>query len=270
MIERDNIWMGLEGVPNARQLGGIVTADGRRVKQGLLFRSAILTGATDADLHRLRNDLGIGYVIDLRTLYEVSHWPDQPVPGCQYVNMPISDDDNNIWLTMARCDGADDEERLINFAFTEQAKSMTRHIYVGYMDDEFCQLQYAAFLDKLLHAPDGAVLWHCSQGKDRTGLVSAFLLFALGCDRQTVVEEFDLTNEAYQLDVDRVCRRLRQMGGTPEDESVVTTLLGVKTSYFEDALDHVDSNYGSMERYLHEVLVLTDQEIIALKNKYLE
>lgn len=259
-----------ENIPNTRQLGGIRTADGRRVREGLLFRSALLSQATPRDMDMLQHKLHIGYVIDLRTAFEVEHWPDRLIPGTQYINMPISDEDNNMWTIMAHMPGKDDEEKLFNFARTEQSHRMTKKLYTGYVTDEYCQLQFAAFLTTLVQAPDVPILWHCTQGKDRTGLTAALLLFALGCDRETVVKEFARSNDSYLDQLNASLARFRQQGCSREEEDVVVTLLGVKTSYFEDALDLVDNLYGSMDRYIREILVLRDEEIDLLKHRYLE
>lgn len=267
MTADSNIY--LEGIPNTRQLGGIRTADGRQVRSGLLFRSALLNTATPRDLDRLQHELKIGYIIDLRTAYEVEHWPDLRIPGTQYINMPISDEDNNMWIIMAHLPGANDEEKLFNFARLEQSHRMTKQIYTGYVTDEFCQLQFAAFLHTLVQAPDVPILWHCTQGKDRTGLTAALLLFALGCDRETVVREFARSNDSYLDQLNDSLARFREMGCSADEEDVVMTLMGVKTSYFEDALDLVDTLYGSMERYLRKILALTEDEISMLQTKYL-
>lgn len=259
-----------DNIPNTRQLGGIRTADGRCVREGLLFRSALLNQASERDMERLQHELHIGYVIDLRTAFEVEHWPDRRIPGTQYINMPLEDGDNNMWVLMAHMPGKDDEEKLFNFARTEQSHRMSKIIYTGYVTDEFCQLQFAAFLNTLVQAPEVPILWHCTQGKDRTGLTAALLLFALGCDRETVVREFARSNDSYLDQLNASLARFRQQGCTEEEEHVVTTLMGVKTSYFEDALDLVDTFYGSMDRYLREILVLREEEIDILKQKFLE
>lgn len=260
----------LEGIPNTRQLGGISTADGRRVRSNMLYRSARLCTATPNDIDRLEHQLHIGYIIDLRTAYEVTRQPDIDIPGSQYINMPISPESNNMWVIMAHMPGKSDEEKLFNFARTEQAQRMTKKIYTSFVTDEYCQLQFAAFLNTLVQAPEVPILWHCTQGKDRTGLTAALLLFALGCDRETVVREFARSNDSYLDLLNESLARFRQQGSKPEEDDVVVTLLGVMTSYFEDALDTIDNLYGGIDRYLHETLVLSDKEISILREKYLE
>lgn len=260
----------MDNIPNARDLGGIRVADGRRIKRGRLFRSALLTYGSERDMALLRDELRIGCVVDLRTQYEISHLADRMLDDAEYVNMPIFDKDNNMWFEMAKFPG-DESEKLRQFALTEIAKEMTRNMYIGFVADEFCQLQYAAFVEKLLDINGTQnVLWHCSQGKDRTGLVTAFLLFALGCDKQTVVNDFALTNYYYKDLVDRDLRKLYDAGGNREDASVVESMLGVRVDFFEAALDYIVRTYGSIDNYLHDILVITPEEQEYLRQIYLE
>lgn len=269
--------IGLEGVANARQLGSYVGADGRRIKNGLLFRSGVLSAATDSDKAILSEKYGLKYVYDLRTAIELKHEPDGTIPGAKYINMPVEDADNNIWMKMFACDGATQHDQLILFSHYEEAHRMVKKMYTGYVSDEFCQLQYAAFLDSLLRT-EGPVLWHCAQGKDRTGLAAAFLLAALGVDRETIIMDYCLTNVPYQPTVDRLAERLKKQdaqNGVPYDVTiraieVIQAMEGVCVDFFIAALDYIDTIYGSMDRYLRTILALTDDEITFLRNKFLE
>ncbi|MBQ9546183.1 MAG: tyrosine-protein phosphatase [Bacteroidales bacterium] len=260
----------LDSVPNARDLGGLRTTDGRTIKHGRLFRSAVLASASENDVAFLRDELGINSVVDLRTAYEVNRKPDIAIEGTEFINMPIVDKRNNFWMEMLKHPGTL-PEKIQSFARSAISKRMMSHMYTGFVMDEFCQLQYAAFLERLIdEGSNKNILWHCSQGKDRTGLISAFLMFALGCNRDTVVEEFALTNYYYKEVVDEALRQLYDSGGDKNDASVIEALLGVRVDYFEAALDHIDLQFGSMENYLSDVLVLTTENRKQLQSIYLE
>lgn len=269
--------LGLEGVANARQLGSYIGANGRKIKNGLLFRSGVLSSATDNDKIILSEKYGVKYVYDLRTAIELKHEPDGNIPGATYINMPVEDADNNIWKKMFACDGATQHDQLLLFSHYEEANRMVRKMYTGYVADEFCQLQYAAFLDSLLRT-EGPVLWHCAQGKDRTGLAAAFLLAALGVDRETIILDFCLTNTPYQPTVNKLVARLKEhdtQNGISFDVTiraieVIQAMEGVCVEFFIAALDYIDTIYGSMDRYLHTILALTDDEIKTLRDKFLE
>lgn len=261
--------IGLEGVPNARQLGSYISKDGRRIKQGVLIRCGVLSRATDRDLQLLKEKYHVNYVFDLRTAYEVNRWPDRPVEGATYVNMPIQDDKNNFWQLILEAPGDTTEEKLIHFAMNPRANPMMKQLYLGMVSDEYCQLQYAALLDRILRS-EGTMLWHCTQGKDRTGLATAFLLSALGFDRQTIIDDFALTNIPYQSNIDHLSQKLREIGASSEAFEVIQAEEGVSVENFIAALDYIDREYGSMENYIKEIFVLTEDELDTLKDKFLE
>ena len=261
--------IGLEGVPNARQLGSYVSKDGRRIKHGVLIRSGVLTKATDNDLCLLKEKYHVNYVFDLRTAYEVNRWPDRIIEGATYVNMPIADENNNFFQLILEAPGDTAEEKLLHFAMNPKANPMMKQLYLGMVSDEYCQLQYAALLDRILRS-EGTMLWHCTQGKDRTGLATAFLLSALGFDRKTIVDDFALTNIPYQPNIDRLSKKLRELNAPNYAFEAIQAEEGVSVENFEAALDLIDHDYGSMENYIKEIFVLTDDELDTLKDKFLE
>lgn len=268
-LRYDKQAIGLEGVPNARQLGSYISRDGRRIKHGVLIRCGVLSKATDSDLKLLKEKYHVNYVFDLRTAYEVNRWPDRIIEDATYVNMPIQDDNNNFWQLILEAPGNTAEEKLINFAMNPKANPMMKQLYVGMVSDEYCQLQYAALLDRILRS-EGTMLWHCTQGKDRTGLATAFLLAALGFDRKTIVDDFALTNVPYQPNIDRLSLKLKLRGANQDAFEAIQAEEGVSIKNFEAALDYIDQNYGSMENYIKEIFVLTDDELDTLKDKFLE
>ncbi|MCQ2302171.1 MAG: tyrosine-protein phosphatase [Bacteroidales bacterium] len=268
-LRYDKQAIGLEGVPNARQLGSYISRDGRRIKHGVLIRCGVLNKATDSDLKLLKEKYHVNYVFDLRTAYEVNRWPDRIIEDATYVNMPIQDDNNNFWQLILEAPGNTAEEKLINFAMNPKANPMMKQLYVSMVSDEYCQLQYAALLDRILRS-EGTMLWHCTQGKDRTGLATAFLLAALGFDRKTIVDDFALTNVPYQPNIDRLSLKLKLRGANQDAFEAIQAEEGVSIKNFEAALDYIDQNYGSMENYIKEIFVLTDDELDTLKDKFLE
>ncbi len=161
-------------IPNMRDLGGIRTRDGRRIRAGLLIRSAQLEQAEEADLR------GISTVIDLRTPGERQEMPDQ-THGREYLPLPVFDD---LTSGISHEEGADtqlfpDMAPLYARLATECADAFKR-ILSTIMDHDFA---------------GGAVLWHCTEGKDRCGLTTALVLEALGADRETIMADYLKTNE---------------------------------------------------------------------------
>ena len=135
--------------------------------------------------------------------------------------------------------------------------------------DPTSQQRYGAFLRGVLDA-EGGVLWHCSQGKDRCGWGAAFVLAALGASRETIVEDFDLSNASYAAQVEVLSQKVIEMGGGEKELAFIRAMVGVSTENFESTLDLIDSQYGSLSAYLGKALGFTAQDQEKLRNKYLK
>ena len=147
---------------------------------------------------------------------------------------------------------------------------MAANMYPSLICSEFSQLQYAAFLRLIVEAPeDGGILWHCAQGKDRTGWGAAFLMFALGVEKETVIEDFEESNIAYKPMVERLNNEIIARGGGEKEMAVIQAFMGVSTSNFISTLDLIDREFGGMNNYLRDILCLTNEDIQLLRKRYL-
>ena len=260
-----------EKVVNVRDLGGLPVG-GSRVRPGRLLRTAHLHDATDADVRLLVEHYRLRVIFDFRTYSEAQAQPDRAVPGAEHITLPTLD------VEAERASGEavpaetwlDLPSHIVRLAFTPLFQQKARELYPSLVTSEFSQLQYAAFLNKILETPDGAVLWHCSQGKDRTGIGAAFLLGALGADRETIVADFDRSNDSYRPLVDHFCKMIDAQGGGEEEKDVVRAFMGVSTRNFCNTLDLIDAQWGSMEYYIATCLGLTEDDCRVLRERYLE
>ena len=116
----------------------------------------------------------------------------------------------------------------------------------------------------------GGVLWHCSQGKDRAGWASTFLLAALGASRETIVEDFDLSNQSYARQVEALTAKVQGKDGSEEAIAFIRAMVGVSRENFEAALYLIDQKYGSLSGYIENQLGFSKKEQQQLKEKYLE
>lgn len=265
----------VQGIVNARDLGGYPGADGRTVKAGMLLRAASLADAKDADLEYLAS-LPVKEVIDFRLDFELKGREDRMVPGAQYIRLPVNSSAGT------KMDSDKDAEKIRNqkhfdinkvimiAAFNDKAQVMAENLYPNMVFSEECQKQFAAFLQQVVDAQDGAVLFHCTQGKDRTGLASAYLLAALGVDRETIIADFDITNKVYEKDVRKLTRRVRLFGGKEKEVAVIRSFIGANTENFTKTLDRIEKQYGSLEAYLTGPLGLGPEDIETLRNRYLQ
>lgn len=265
----------IKGIVNARDLGGYTMLDGRIVQSGRLLRAAHLADATDEDIRNLER-LPVTAIIDFRKEQEKVGKVDREVPGARYTSLPV-DPSGNAMATATEEEKKKfsgqkkfDVKKVIVFAaFNKKAQAVAREMYPTLLFDPDCQQQFARFFRLVLETENGAVLFHCTQGKDRTGIASALLLAALGADRETIVADFDATNRVYEKDVRKYSRRVKFLGGKEEEVGVVKAFLGCNTENFIKALDRIDQEFGSLQAYLKGPIGLTDADIQTLRERYL-
>lgn len=262
-----------EGIENARELGGLQMQDGRTIRAGKLVRSAELSKATDADVALLKKRFCLTDVFDFRFEAERSKAMDREIEGVK-----------NTWLSTlpekfvaAFASGRADTtvvqsqnlmETLSEYAFNPKAQEMAQKLYPAIVMDTTSQKRYGEFLRGVLSSKGGA-LWHCSQGKDRCGWGSAFVLAALGASRETIVEDFALSNVSYAAAVEALSAKIVEKGGGEAELSFIRAMIGVSVENFESTLDLIDSRYGSLQAYLEEALGFSAEEQESLKRKYL-
>lgn len=258
--------IGLGSIDNARELGGFLLPDGRTIKRGLLLRGGSLADANKEDLSALTDKFHIKLDFDFRTEDEVIKKPDPELDGVEHIWLPAIDQVTEKKATSEFPQGVfkDFGRWVLAHASEPRVLRFAQNMYVEFVENEYTQLQYAAFLQNIVNNAGCAVYWHCTQGKDRTGLASTFLLAALGADRKLILEDYLISNEVFKPLIDR-------MTSTISDENVkevIQTFVGVNVKSFLRALNVIDIQYGSMDDYLRGPLCMTDDDINILKEQY--
>ena len=161
-------------IQNKRDLGGLKTRDGKTVRMGMLVRSANLAQAEEDDLD------GIATIIDLRSNGERNEVPDRTC-GREYLALPIFNEIN---------EGISHEEEAEQRAVIPEMDVLYGMLMRRYTDS-FRRVLMAVMQRDY---SNGAVLWHCSEGKDRCGMTTALILEVLGVDRKTILEDYLKTN----------------------------------------------------------------------------
>jgi protein-tyrosine phosphatase len=234
----------LDGASNFRDLGGYATADGRVVRTGLVFRSGALHALTDADHERLQ-DLGVRVAVDLRPAEEQAAEPTNAA-FLRIVHVPL--------LRGERTGGP------AALASGE-----------AYLRDRYGEiaLDRAADIGTILRSftqDDGLpAIIHCAAGKDRTGVVSALLLLALGVDEATVLDDYELTSE-YEA-ADRVQELTSKLSGSGLPPAVVAGLLGTSREALADALALLRKQHGTVENYLVDAAGVSPADLATLRER---
>lgn len=261
-----------DNIANARDLGGMPGAGGRLIRPHRLLRTAHLHDASDADIARLKSEYHLCRIFDFRSMGEFEVVPDREIDGVQHHLLPTIDMRAEQQTGKPIPDEAffELDRHIVNYSFYPEVQTMAANMYPSLILSEFSQLQYAAFLRLIVEAPeDGGILWHCAQGKDRTGWGAAFLMFALGVDRDTIIDDFEQSNEAYRPLVNRLNGDVIARGGGEKEMAVIQAFMGVSTPNFISTLDLIDRQFGSMTDYLHDILCLTHDDLQLLRKRFL-
>lgn len=261
----------LKSIENARELGGYMTADGRTIKNGVLLRTANLHGISDEDIRILTDTYRIQHIIDFRMGMELSGAEDPPINGAQYhhldvIDLSAMDIENGAAPDMTKLDVL----QIIEFSL--QSGMMNENMYIGFLASDLGKKAYSEFFNILLSAdPDRAVLWHCTSGKDRTGLAAMLLLSALGADEETIIADYLLTNDYYAPRIAGMKQLLRSKGC--DDAYIDRAILvfdAVNERYMRNAIAYLKKEYGSVGGYIRDGLNISQNEIEELKEKYLK
>ena len=223
--------VGFEGAANFRDLGGYPTRTGGRTRWGLVFRADSLHALTERDLG-LYERLGLRVVIDLRSAQEREMFP-SPVDSW---TVPL----------VFRREQADDERPFLDASTVEDGERFLAELYVGHL--ELAAERIGEIFTRLASPDNVPAVFHCHAGKDRTGLVAALLLEALGVGRETVLDDYQLTARYRPREhQDGTFQRLVDRGLPPEAAAGVLT---TPRWAMGDALTALDEVHGGLEAYL--------------------
>ncbi len=258
---------GITSISNFRELGGLVTTDGRVVRSGIAFRSAHLAKATDADLYRIV-ELGITTIVDLRTPADMRlDGPDRIPDGVEYINAPMGDltdtTDPEAEANPVRAAMHSRDPKVIADRFGNgQAEALIRRGQRSFVDTGQAATAGRTFLEALI---TGSALVHCSAGKDRTGWMCTVVLLALGVDRPTIIEHYLETNQHRPVDA----RLAEVIGDSGVDPDHLRAFFEVRADYQHEGFHIVDAVYGSAETYLAKVFGFDEARLEAFRARML-
>jgi protein-tyrosine phosphatase len=243
----------LEGAINFRDIGGYTTKDGKHVKWGKIYRSAALSKLTDNDLQKLQN-LSLACVADFRGPYEVKAAPDRLPAGTMLISLPAGSEkigDSNYmktWTQQLRNDSS-----LIKFYST-----------LGPF-----KARYKPLFDQLLTLnKDSALLFHCTAGKDRTGIAAALVLYALGVDEKTIMQDYLATNYYRAIENERAITGM--IKGYGIDEKTARNMMAAREDYLQATFTSIKNQYGTIDIYLEKEMGLNKERMKRLRELYLD
>jgi protein-tyrosine phosphatase len=228
----------LKTVWNLRDAGGLRTRRGSRVKRGLLYRGGDLSALSDEDAEELEKR-GVKTVVDFRTDEERDLKPDKkPDFLSRVITIPVNS------ASTAQMGRASPEEVSSPDLMIRVYQDLVRNF----------REEYAKFFALIRDPALAPLLFHCSFGKDRTGLPAAILLEVLGVDRETVMEDYMLSKEATDL----------KFGEFLLEHPEYVHILTVKPRYLEAAYRIIDDEFGGMENYVRKELRIDRERLLSL------
>ncbi|MEU6122235.1 tyrosine-protein phosphatase [Streptomyces sp. NPDC047123] len=254
----------LAGVRNFRDVGGLPTVDGRRVRQGRLFRSGHLAHATASDAAFL-GSLGLHTVFDFRNAADQRlEGPDVALPGVRNVNLPLTDpaDGAEFW-TMVR-DG--DLDQLRSILSDGRAAGRMAGAYRAIITERTAE--HSTVLHAL--AEDSVpALMHCAAGKDRAGLSIAVTLLAVGVERDAIEADYLESNATHRrYKVQRGDNSAHAM--SPEVMELLNPLFDARAEYLAAAYETIEETWGDVDTYLSAGLKLSPETRERLRERLLD
>ena len=262
----------LPGVGNAREPGGY-TVGSKQIKKGVLLRTAGLAGMAPGTNEKLQKEYRLQAVIDFRMTGERGAVPDPEIPGAENIHLPVIEIEDYPPTDPKMLEEYEKGgDRMKMFEMSYEAGMLGYDQYLGFLLGERGKRAYREFFRVMLESdPDkGAILWHCTDGKDRTGCAAMLLLTALGASRETIINDYMLTNEYNAAQIEAVRQKTAAYPMPPEKLDALLFVSGaVAERYMTNAIDTLNEKYGSVEGYLREELNVGSAEIETLKDKYL-
>ncbi|MFT4758666.1 MAG: protein-tyrosine phosphatase [Paraglaciecola sp.] len=245
----------LQNQPNLRDIGGLETKDGRRVKWGKIYRSGKLSDLEKSD-HALLTNLGIKTVCDFRSDVEQEKHPNNLPAGIRYIRYPIGEKDGKSFQKLRK----DVLKKRLKGKDAEQTFVKLMEAFADSVSHDFQPV-----LDLLLVDGNEPLIYHCSGGKDRTGFMTAVILAAMDVDMKTIRQDYLMSNYYRQRANQKKIRQARLIG---LDQETLEYLFIVRDSYFDSVINTVNERYGDMDNYLAVKFGLTREVRDQLKEKY--
>lgn len=247
---------------NVRDLGGYPTLDGRLIKSHRLVRGSYLSSLNFADQKQLF-DYGIRVIIDLRTSKEVAKYPDRFIPSTRYVKLPVLDAEMGDAII----------QHLVFSGAVPNYQAGLEHmlrLYCRLIVSPQAQQAYRKFLLTIARFGEiGGILFHCSTGKDRTGIATILLLHLLGVDPATIRDDYLLTNQMSTVRINQRMNEARHFSTNPAYLKSIFDISTVKVLYYQFVDAVVSELYGGFGAYLKTQLGVDDELVARLRRLFL-
>jgi protein-tyrosine phosphatase len=242
---------------NFRELGGLKTPDGFEVVKGQFYRSGALGDLSPEELEYVRS-LGIKHVFDFRSDYEINDLPDPDIGAVYHKMNALTDKDGN----------------QIKFDPESIAKVTGGNPGAYFLEMMYGTLPFSyAYKEmfKVILAKETPILFHCTAGKDRTGIGALLILLMLGVDEETALDDYELTNEYRAEQIQRMFEKMAAViAADPSEKEKLTAFEGVLRSSAVYSLQKIREVYGTYDSFFEKELGIDENSRQEMKNTYLQ
>ncbi|MBK0370060.1 tyrosine-protein phosphatase [Flavobacterium agrisoli] len=242
----------VKGGMNFRDVGGYKTADGKEVVWGKIYRSTAVDKLTDSDISLL-DKKKIHTVIDFRGKQEAAAAPDKLPKNASYTLCPAGSDSLPSAAQMTAMLKNVNNDFLLDF----YGKSAVAH-----SGDRFRSL----FVKLLTLDQNEALMYHCTGGRDRTGMATALFLYSLQVPMETIEADYVASNVYLKKSNKKMMSGLAQLSGLSESE--IEQKMALKPEYLQVFFSGIKQQYGSVENFMEKELGVGNNEIALLRKKY--
>ncbi|KAI9068474.1 hypothetical protein FKP32DRAFT_1663747 [Trametes sanguinea] len=252
-------FVNISGVVNVRDLGSYPTSyPGLVTRPGLAYRSGEISHIKPEGMQQLR-ELGITTIYDLRSETEM-HRYETPIPsieGVEIVHIPVFKTEDYSPEAMAK--------RFELYASGKTEAFMT--LYTQILDN--AGPAFAVVLRHIRDRPDSPLMFHCTAGKDRTGILAAILLKLVGVDDETIAQDYALTRVGREPAREMIMRRLSKVPFFADNMEAALNMFSSRAETMVAFLKMLDERYGGVENYVKNVVGLTDDDIATIRKNFL-
>ncbi len=251
----------IKGIRNFRSLSSIGTYQGKRIVDKRFYRCASLHHAPKESIQALRDDYDVRLIIDLRTDEEASRNPDPKIEGVRHLIMPLMQEQNN--GIVRATDTKSWFERVRQYRELEET-----YAFLG--GSPYCLKQLGIVLNECMNLKEGAVLWHCSAGKDRTGIVAFLILNLLGYPMDKIYKDYLRSNKGSRS---FALKRSFQCFNATHDLALsrkVKRSSIANKKYLNAFIKALVNTIGSLDNFYKDYCHFTQEDIQAYKEAYLK
>ena len=260
-------YLGMNDLPNLRDIGGYVTSDGKVVVRGKTYRSNAFYPMNAIELKTL-GQLVLKNDYDLRTTIEIRDQPDNIPATVQYAQLNVMADNSGVILPPAQITELFQDPKLASekLGGVDGVEAQFVGLYRELVTLSSANESYRELFLSISEQDNSPNVFHCTNGKDRTGWAAAALLTLIGVPEEVVYEDYLRSNE-YLLPMHQ--KEIDDFSSKGGDKEIPKAIFGVKRRYLAAAFKEMQDRYGTVERYFAEGLGINEKEQQKIKRFYL-